>query len=239
MSVFLDQAKEVLTSEQANRLELLNRKSHDFDTNSDEDEELLNLKKEVKKLVATRDRQKNLGFLKDGGYAIEDILEVMGTSKEKLVKESGMTLAQILTVVGGDKKKVMAAVNQAFPKTATEIHAGVLATYGSEDLDLSVRNKKVADLVLKGGVKALVEGLTPTGSEWIMKNYLSKKGPYKNKLIYPNLNLVANKFKFDKEELKQELGIIPKPAPEVEPVVEEKPAGKAKKANKHEADATA
>jgi len=243
MISFIDQAKEVLTAEKASRLEMLNMKSHNFDTSTEEDEELFAIKKEVKQLIATRDRQKNLGFLKDGGYALEDILEVMGTSKQQLVKESGMTLSQILAVLGGDKKKVMKAVNEAFPKSVAEAAAeaskpfvGVLATYGSEDLDMDVRNKKVAALVAEGGEEGLIKALTDNAKEWIVKSYISDKGPFKGKPIYPNINVVATKFKFNKDILKQELGIIPKPAPVVE---EEKPAVKAKKTTKHEAEATA
>ena len=63
---FIDDAKELLNNEQFTKLQLLARKSADFETTIEEDMELAELKLEVKNLVAKRDAAKNLEFLKTG-----------------------------------------------------------------------------------------------------------------------------------------------------------------------------
>lgn len=202
MSAFIDQAKEVLTTEQMSRLELLARKSADFDTNSDEDSEFIKLKQEVKRLVATRDRQKNLSFLKDGQYPLKDILE-------------------IYKGIGNTKKQALQAINEVFPKDAGSAEAGfagVLATYGNEDVTLNSRITKVlGKTIADGGVKMLVANLTDAGKEWITQSYVSEKGPYKGQTIFGNINKIATKFKFNKDALKKELslGQMPAKAPNV------------------------
>ena len=233
MTTFIDQAKEVLTTEQVTKLELLARKSADFETSNAEDAELMELKKEVKRLVANRDRQKNLGFLKDGDYQLDDILEVMGTSKKQLIKDSGFTLADIINSLGVSKKEVVAAVNKAFPKEAgSASFNGVLATYGSEDITLTNRiTKSVGKLITEGAEKTFVSNLTDAGKVWMMENYVSETGPYKGQTIYPNINMIATKFKFAKATLRKELGLdVKKEEPKAPPASEEKKEVKAKKA---------
>lgn len=216
MSTFIEQAKEVLSSEKVTRLELLARKSADFETSVDEDNELFELKKEVKQLIATRDRQKNLEFLKVGAYEIKDILEVMGTTHADVVKNSGLSLADIFKALNVNKKQVTQASNEFFKGVVStdgdgkpKFYDGVFATYGAEDINLNARiGKELGKLIAQGGEKTFVANLTDSGKEWIVKSYLSEKGPYKGQQIFKNLNDMAQKFKFNKETLKKELGLI-------------------------------
>lgn len=213
MSTFLEQAKEVLSAEKVTRLELLARKSAEFDTNSDEDHEFIELKKEVKQLLATRDRQKNLAFLKDGAYDIKDILEVMGTNHQEVIKNSGLSLADIFKALGVNKKQVTQAVNEAFPKDGSNSNQAKfeypLATYGTEDVTLNSRiSKELGKLIKEGGEKGFIANLTDAGRDWIKQSYTSEKGPYKGQQIFGNLNFIAQKFKFNKDTLKKELGLV-------------------------------
>jgi len=214
---FLDQAKEVLDEAKVARLAELAKKSADFDTSSDEDTELFNLKAEVKKAIATRDREKNLTFLKDGGYTIEDILRFM-KADEKSIKDALKTLHPT------DK-----AVYVPFD--------GVLATYGTDDYKLTGSTRALGAKVKAGGEATFVANLTEGGKEWMLKSRKKNKG---TGVIHYNVNAMASRFKFDKNKLMDALGINKKEeakqtpeelAKELEatlPVNEAKPKAKAK-----------
>lgn len=190
MAHFLDQAKEVLTTEQVRRLEDLAKKAADFESNQEEDTELFNLKKEVKKLVANRDREKNLSFLKEGGYTIAELLKAVGATKDDITK----------------------AVKELFPAEAKSNEPLVIATYGTEDFNINARvPTALAKTIKTGKEKTLIKNLTEKGREWILDDREVKKGKYKGTFVYPNINKLNQKFGFDKETLKKELGLT-KPA---------------------------
>ena len=210
MSAFLDQAKEVLNNEQATRLEMLNLKSHNFDTTSDEDEELMALKKEVKKLVADRDRNKNLSFLKEGAYSIKDVLASMGADHQAVIKDSGLSIADIFKLMAITKKQAMSAIKEVYvtgAKPANDTFPA-LATIGSEDIVMGRNSRDNNKLVIAMGAKGLVENLTDQAKVWIRENYVSAKGPYVGQTIYPNVNKVAQKFKFQPKDIMIALGLI-------------------------------
>lgn len=210
MSAFIEQAKEVLNNEQVTRLELLARKAADFETTTEEDNELFELKKEVKKLIADRDRNKNLAFLKDGAYSVKEVLASMGADHQAVIKDSGLSINDIFKLMAITKKQAMQAVREVY--TAGGNKEGdsvtVIATYGSDDITMGRNSRELNAKVLSGKEKTLIANLTDTGRTWIMENYVSDKGPYKGQTIYPNINAVAQKFKFNKDELKKELGLI-------------------------------
>lgn len=224
MSDFMENAKAVLESTKFARFELLHMKQNLLEVTDEEDMEFLSLKREVKKLVADRDRQKNLGFLKEAAYDINDILSVMGITKESIVKQ--FTLQDLIKMVATDRKTVNKAVAIAFPAVKAA-NSGVLATFGNEDFSMGPRvTKALGSTIQKGGVKGFVEALTDAGKMYMMENYKSDAGPYKGSIIYPNVNTIATKFKFDKKALRIALGI------DIEEVKEE--AKDAKKSGKKE-----
>lgn len=208
---FIDQAKEVLQPEQVTRLELLAMKSANLESSMEEIDEMKALKQEVVRLIANRDRQKNLSFLKDGQYDINDILDVMGVKHEHIIQKSGMTLSDIFKVLNVTKKQATQAMNEVFKKGGTTDDNGfngVLAVYGSEDVTMGRNNREANKLVISGGEKAFVSNLTDSGREWMTKTRKATAGPYVGQDIYDGINKVAQKFKFNKETLKKELGLI-------------------------------
>ena len=214
---FLDQAKEVLNSEEVTRLELLAKKSADFETNAEEDQALMELKKQVKKAIADRDRSKNLAFLNDGAYSLAEVLKAMKV----------------------DEKDIKSAVKELFP-TDTPVFVpfdGVLATYGTEDFKLVGSARALGAKVRESGEATFVANLTEGGKEWMLKSRKKNKG---TGVIHYNVNAMASRFKFDKNKLMDALGINKKQeakqtpeelAKELEatlPVNETKPKAKAK-----------
>jgi hypothetical protein len=221
MATFLEQAKEVLAQspEKISRLELLARKSADFDTTSEEDSELMDLKKEVKTKVATRDRDQNLRFIKEGGYSVEDVLGAMGVDTNHFIKK--MTLSEVLKTFNSSRKEINSAVKKHFdalnPKEPMKFP---IATYFQEDVFFDKRmTTAVSKAVKEGGVKGFVANLTDSGKSWLLENHVPTMGKFKDVTIYPNVSLVATKFKMDKIELMKELNITKKEKPKGETVV--------------------
>lgn len=186
---FLDQAKEVLDEAKVTRLAELAKKSADFDTSSEEDTELFNLKAEVKKAIATRDREKNLSFLKEGGY----------------------TIAEILRAMNAQEKDIKKAVAEIYPtaKTVYKPYAGVLANFDGKEYKLSEGNREVNKKVREAGVKPFVAGLTEEGKNWLMEGIGKKRG---EGFTYMNVQAIASRYKFDKKELMVALGLVEAPA---------------------------
>ncbi|MER3495014.1 MAG: hypothetical protein C4323_24140, partial [Mastigocladus sp. ERB_26_2] len=116
--------------------------------NSDEDNELISLKQMVKKLVAEKDREKNLQFLKDGEYNLMDIIKVVNPKKESL------NIGEIFTALALTKAEITKAMKTAFPAQATTATEAI-ATYKVGDKDLSFKMGERIDKELK---KAIVAG---------------------------------------------------------------------------------
>lgn len=205
-TTFLDNARSVLDEAKMARLELLNRKSADFDTNSDEDNELISLKQMVKKLVAEKDREKNLQFLKDGEYNLMDIIKVVNPKKESL------NIGEIFTALALTKAEITKAMKTAFPAQATTATEAI-ATYKVGDKDLSFKmgeriDKELKKAIVAGGIKGFVKHLTkPFGVDFMAKSHIPENGPYATKTVYDNIGTVATKLGFKTSELKKELGI--------------------------------
>lgn len=196
---FIDDAKELLNNEQFTKLQLLARKSADFETTIEEDMELAELKLNVKNSVAKRDAAKNLEFLKTGQYSIETVLELMNSQTYDLVK-----VLQILQV---DKEKLNKAIKQLYPTQTTDLDISVYSINEKpQAYNLSKRiTTELSNAIKKGGVKEFVKNLTVDGRTWLEKNHISPKGKFKDKTIYPNVSTVAIKLKLDKDELIKEL----------------------------------
>jgi len=196
---FIDDAKELLNNEQFTKLQLLARKSADFETTIEEDMELAELKLNVKNSVAKRDAAKNLEFLKTGQYSIETVLELMNSQTYDLVK-----VLQILQV---DKEKLNKAIKQLYPTQTTDLDISVYTINEKpQAYNLSKRiTTELSNAIKKGGVKEFVKNLTEDGRAWLEKNHISPKGKFKDKTIYPNVSTVAIKLKLDKDELIKEL----------------------------------
>lgn len=196
---FIDDAKELLNDEQFTKLQLLARKSADFETTIEEDKELAELKLNVKNSVAKRDAAKNLEFLKTGQYSIETVLELMNSQTYDLVK-----VLQILQV---DKEKLNKAIKQLYPTQTTDLDISVYSINEKpQAYNLSKRiTTELSNAIKKGGVKEFVKNLTVDGRAWLEKNHISPKGKFKDKTIYPNVSTVAIKLKLDKDELIKEL----------------------------------
>lgn len=207
MATFIEQAKEVLQQDQMNRLELLARKSADFDSSPEEDTELMELKREVKKLIANRDRDQNLKFIKDGGYSVEDVLGAMGIDSTYFLKN--MTFANALKAFSMDKKVMTKALKDHFDALSPKVPMTFpLAIYGQDDVYFDKRQEtKVSKAIKDGGVKLFVENLSDSGKAWLMENHVAEKGPYGGKTIYANVAKIVQKYKFDKKELMIALGI--------------------------------
>ncbi len=63
MATFIEEAKLLLSNEEFVTLELLGKKSADFETTPEEDKKLVELKANVKAGILERDRLKNLEFI--------------------------------------------------------------------------------------------------------------------------------------------------------------------------------
>ncbi|MFZ6755567.1 hypothetical protein ACO0KY_19650 [Undibacterium sp. Dicai25W] len=187
---FLDDAKSVLSADDYAVLEKLAKKVSEFDTNSDEDKQFLDLKQSVKKALAERDRAKNLAFLKDGGYSIAEILKAMGITREQL----------------NDAKA------ELFPNK-TEI-SETIATYTINGTQYEFKmggrmDKVLSDAIKKGKEKHFIANLTEFGKTWIKEFNIPTQGPYQGQEIYKSINEVVARIKtFSKDALKKELGIV-------------------------------
>ena len=182
---FIDDAKEFLKSEEFAKLELLARKSADFDTTSEEDNELFALKKSVKEAIAKRDKEKNMSLIKE--YSVEEIIEVFKPTKEAWDK---MT------------KKL-------FPKAQAEISEAI-AIYKIGDTNHEIKNgqrllKELSQAVAKGKEKKFVESLTDFGKKYMALSHKAEAGPYSGSVIYDSVNAIATRLKLDKSALLKEL----------------------------------
>lgn len=190
---FMDDAKDVLSADDFAVLEKLAKKVAEFDTNSDEDKQFIELKQKVKKNLAERDRAKNLSFLKDGGYSIVEILKAMGITREQFnqAKAELFPNAPVATETISEypnlKDDKGNAVDGAF-----KMGAGRMPS-------------ELSNAIKKGKEKQFVAHLTEFGKKWIVEFNIPTQGPYKDQKIYKNVNDVAMRLKFNKETLKKEL----------------------------------
>ena len=189
---FIDDAKELLTEIEFTKLQLLGKKSADFETSQEEDQELVELKALVKKKVAQRDAEKNLEFLKTGQYSIAIILQILEVDQKELAK----------------------ATKEIWPKAAASTDVTeAIATYkiGEKTYEIKMgerlEDREIGAAIKQGGVKKFIANLTEFGKEWITKSHVSDQGPFSGKTIFPNINSVALRFKFEKNDLKKELKI--------------------------------
>ena len=189
---FIDDAKELLTEIEFTKLQLLGKKSADFETTQEEDQELVELKALVKKKVTQRDAEKNLEFLKTGQYSIATILQILEVDQKELAK----------------------ATKEIWPKAAASTDVTeAIATYkiGEKTYEIKMgerlEDREIGAAIKQGGVKKFIANLTEFGKEWITKSHVSDQGPFSGKTIFPNINSVALRFKIEKNDLKKELKI--------------------------------
>lgn len=196
---FIDDAKELLTDEQFTKLQLLARKSADFETTFDEDKELAELKSNVKNLVAKRDAAKNLEFLKTGQYSIETIIELM--------KPKTYDLNKILVLLEVSKEKLSKSLKELYPTQKENLDIAIYQD-GDKSYPFNLANRvetALSKLIQAGKEKAFANALTEQGKIWILQNHISEKGKFKGETIYPNLSIICTKLKFDKKTLLNEL----------------------------------
>lgn len=185
---FLDDAKEFL-GDKFDRLQLLAKKSADFESTPDEEKELAELKAGVRSYIAQRDRAKNLAF----------------------IKESGFTVAEVLQSMNATKDQINAAIKQLFPAEFGPV-LGTITTHDEEkkvDVVEEIRQGKAlsraAMKALKGNEKAFVKCLTPEGKALLMVSHKATVGRAIGQDVYSNMNPVLSRFKLDKEKLLKEL----------------------------------
>ena len=184
---FLDDAKEAL-GEKFDKLQLLARKSADFEATQDEENELAELKASVRTFVSQRDRAKNLEFIKTGGFSVAEVLRVMGATKEQVNKAvAELFPAQIGPILGTVKTK-----NESGKEVVEEIRSGK---------GLSREAMKE----LKANEKAFVKCLSADGKSHLLEQHISEAGPYKGQKIYTNIGPVITRFKLDKAKFLKEL----------------------------------
>lgn len=182
---FIEQAKEVLTSEEVAKLELLARKSADFETTHEEDNELIGLKKKVKEAIAQRDKEKNLAFVKE--YTLIEILQVFKPTQDDLNK----------------------AIKTLFPKEKAAVSEAI-AKYKIGDKVHEVKNgerpvKALSEEIQKHKEKGFVKALTDFGKAFMKETHVADAGPYAGETIYDSVNAIATRFKFNKAALLKEL----------------------------------
>ena len=203
---FIDDAKELLTEIEFAKLQLLGKKSADFETTQEEDQELVELKALVKKKAAQRDAEKNLEFLKTGQYSVATILQI--------IKNQPFSIKEVLQILEVDQKELAKATKEIWPKAATSTDVTeTIATYkiGEKTYEIKMgerlEDREIGAAIKQGGVKKFIANLTEFGKEWITKSHVSDQGPFSGKTIFPNINSVALRFKFEKNDLKKELKI--------------------------------
>ena len=118
---------------------------------------------------------------------------------------------QILEV---DQKELAKATKEIWPKAATSTDVTeAIATYkiGEKTYEIKMgerlEDREIGAAIKQGGVKKFIANLTEFGKEWITKSHVSDQGPFSGKTIFPNINSVALRFKFEKNDLKKELKI--------------------------------
>ena len=198
---FLDTAKELLTEQDFTKIQLLAKKSADFETTAEEDEELLNLKNQVKNLMAKRDAAKNLEFLKTNPYPIETIIELM--------KPKAYDLNKVLTLLEVNKEQLSKSLKELYPTQKESLDIAIYQD-GDKSYTFNLANRvetALSKLIKAGKEKAFATALTQEGKAWILKNHISEKGKFKDQTIYPNLSIICTKLKFDKEVLLNELNV--------------------------------
>ena len=203
---FLDDAKELLTEMEFTKLQLLGKKAADFETTPEEDQELSSLKSLVKQKAAQRDAEKNLEFLKTGQYSTATILQI--------IKNQPYSIKEVLLILNPDQKELSKAIKEIWPKGSAQTDVTEpVATYKIGEKIYQIKmgerleDREIGQAIKQGGVKKFVANLTEFGKEWITKSHVSDQGPFSGKTIFPNLNAVALRFKFEKGDLKKELKI--------------------------------
>ena len=109
---FIDDAKELLTEIEFTKLQLLGKKSADFETTQEEDQELVELKALVKKKAAQRDAEKNLEFLKTGQYSVATILQI--------IKNQPFSIKEVLQILEVDQKELAKATKETITSSVNE-----------------------------------------------------------------------------------------------------------------------
>lgn len=184
---FLDDAKEAL-GEKFDKLQLLARKSADFEATQDEEDELAELKSNVRAFVAQRDRAKNLEFIKTGGFSVAEVLKAMNASKEQINK----------------------AVAELFPTPIGPVlgHIKTKADDGkevTEEIRSGQSLSRAAMAAVKEKEKEFAKCLTQEGKAILLKNHKATVGKTIGQTVYPNLGPVLTRFKLDKAKLLKEL----------------------------------
>lgn len=197
MATFIEEAQALLSAEKFNRLEMLRMKSNSFETNQDEEKEFSDLKNEVRKAIAQRDKDKNLAFIADPSIELIDILRVKKVTREEINKA-----IKVLFPVVPMATEIVANIPYK-NKAGKEAIAGVKFGTGDE-----VRiDRQASNEIKKIGVKGFVKNLTDFGKTWIIESHVAEGGPKSGETVFDNLPKVALRFKFNIADLKKELGI--------------------------------
>lgn len=204
---FIADAKEILNAEELAQLELLARKSADFDTTSDEDIKLFELKKKVKEVVAKRDKMKNLAVIGNKAYALDELLEASGYTHQDIFSQYE-NITDLLIAAGYDEEKQQEHFENAFkkpPKPKSEVYFGeyVINSVGQklEFKEGSRINKDAKEHVQKMPVKDFLNSIQPEAWAWISEINIPKQGPYKGKELYSNAKETAKRLELKEDEL--------------------------------------
>lgn len=206
MANFLDNAKSVLEDGELSTLTSLAEKTANFDTNSEEDKQFMELKMKVKRLLAEKDKDKNLAFLSDNdSFTLQDVIRVMKPKKETVI------LKDILSTIGYTKDEISKTVKAMFPAVATAVSEPI-ATYKIGEVDTHFKNGErlkgeLPKAIKAGKEKGFVKHLTEFGKKYMLVNHEATGGPFAGDTIYDNIGKICTKFAFDPATLKKELGI--------------------------------
>lgn len=191
---FLEEAKALLNDEKFTRLELLRIKISNFEATEEEQQEFFSLQNEVKTLIAKRDREKNLSFIKDPSITLEDLLRIKKATEKQLKEYIKKYLRPEKTkdavIIG--KVKFMKSEGNGESQIETE-----------EDINFGGKrmSREAMEAIRKAGAKGFYTMLNDEGKKWLAVVNIPDRGPYKDKKIYPNISKVALRFKLDKAEL--------------------------------------
>lgn len=193
MATFIEEAQALLSAEKFNRLELLRMKSNNFETSKEEEKEFVEIKDEVRTLIAQRDKDKNLAFIADPSIELIDILRVKKVTREDVNKALKVLFPVI--PVATETVANIPYKDKAGKEQIAEVK------FGKGD---AIRlNRQASNEIQKIGAKGFVKHLTDFGKEWIKKNHVAEGGPKSGETVFDNLPQVITRFKFKAEELKK------------------------------------
>lgn len=189
---FLTNAQETLSAEELDLLKQLQAKSSNFEATPAEEKQLYELKEQVVKAVANRDKMKNLSIIGNKVYGLDEILSASGYSDDEIKKHFN--------------NKYKKAVEKEAVDFAVYTDGNTTFTLNTDQRIL----KEQKAMIAKAGVKGFITSVTD--KDWLMKESTITRGPSVGQKTYPNLKLVATKTGLDYEKLLKELQAKKEPA---------------------------